>query len=104
MFIVIGALLIGMNHLIRFLIRRVKDKEFKQKTLAGPLTFSIIITVIAFNLLINGIILMINNPFSLTLAFSPFNIGIFLTCLGASFLLMLLTSVPYVVNYYEKRI
>ena len=88
LFVLGGSLLIGLNHLVRFL----KQPREVNKNLY--LFGSIGVGVVALALIIPGIIMMANSSFSASLEFNTFNWGLIILAIGVSILLGLLITLP----------
>ena len=92
-FVLAGTLLIVVNHLVRYFIKKKKNKYIVQpydKKL-GIIATAIIVLVGA-SLLVPGALLMINNTFVEKVEYNGFNIGLMLLILGVSALLTLVIS------------
>ena len=106
-FVVVGALLIVINHIVRYLNRKKKNELYvKSNWLKVGLIGTISILVISLALIIPGIITMANNTFDNSEPlFNQFNIGLTLFVLGISLFLGLGISIPYIIegkNYVQK--
>ncbi len=104
-FLFAGMLLIGGNHLIRYLIDKKKqhyilvENSFK-RGLIGTIATSII-SIIS---LIVGIILVANNKFNAeVLALNPFNIGLIFVACGVSILFLLMIYIPYLKEGWDEK-
>jgi len=98
-FVLLGALLIVANHIIRRIIRKKKGQLVaspKDKNVG--LISSIVIVLVAGALLATGAYLMSANAFVEDVAYNGFNIGLMLLVSGASILLSLGISIPIFVN------
>ena len=87
-FVIGGALLIALNHLIRYLLkpRNVNQKQY--------IIGSIATGVSALALLIPGIILMATSKFEQNLVLNQFNWGLIILSLGISILFGLVITIP----------
>lgn len=100
-FIAIGILLIVINHVIRFYIRKKKGlinpkENWKMLSMWG----TICVAGIAALLIVPGIILMINSNVPATLSFNPFVGGTILLITGIGVLFA--TAIP-LLYYVESR-
>lgn len=100
MFVAVGILLIAINHLIRYLIRRKKNIVNANHNCISSIIGASVIFVVSTALLVSGIILMSTNPFVQTLNFGGFNIGVVCLVVGiASYLLLIIPGI----NLYELK-
>ena len=103
-FVAVAALCICVNHVVRYLVaKKKKTYVLQKKSLLGGSITSGAFLVVALGLIIPGIIMMSGNEQSTTIAFNPFNIGLILLMLGIAFILMLGTSLPYVIEGLKKK-
>ena len=95
-FVIVGILLIALNHLIRIELRKKNNtlvvRKYYEKL---GLTSSISVIVVGLILSIVGIIMMANNSFEAKVVFDGFNIGLMLLMLGLAFFSALLLTLPY---------
>ena len=103
-FVLLGALLIVVNHIVRNIIRKkkgqlVSNPKDKQVGLIG----SIAVVVVSGALLATGIYLMTSNAFIEDVAYNGFNVGLMLLVLGASVLLGLAISLPLFFRSLNKE-
>ncbi len=87
-FVVLGALAIAVNHLVRT-IRHPRRPNIK-----ANLIETIIVSVVSLGLIISGIIMMSTNTLSPTLVLNGFSWGIILLVLGVSLLFQLMITIP----------
>ena len=87
-FVAIGALAIGINHLVRTI------KHPKRINKIPYIVGTVVLSIASLGFIIPGIILMANNTFYYTLSFSPFNWGIILVVVGVSLMFELLITIP----------
>ena len=99
-FVIVGALLIAGNHLVRHLLRKRNNTLVVRKNwFKTGLYGTIIVSISSLALIIPGIIVMINNTFENTEPlFNGFNIGLTLFVLGISLLTGLMISIPKLVE------
>jgi len=102
-FVLAGALLIVINHLVRYL-KRKKDGTFKVHSYDRLLGFisTGAILVISATLIIFGVTMMSTNPFTLSVDYSGFNVGLMLLILGISVLLTSGISIPILVESFRQ--
>jgi hypothetical protein len=94
MFILLGSLVIFLNHLIRYLIRKHKNQNvIRFKSFNSNLSVTIGLSLVAVSLFTVGITLMSTNKFVSELEWTPFNLGLFLTILGGSVTFFVLSTV-----------
>ena len=99
-FVLVSALLIVGNHLIRYIHRKKKGElHIKNNSFQVGVISSGVLSITSLAMIIPGIILMANNPFMKTIPqFNPFNIGLTLLVLGFSLLLGLGISIPKIIE------
>ena len=104
-FVLAGTLLIVINHVVRFIIKKKKAtyivKPYDKKL--GIISTAIIV-VVAASLISVGAILMINNEFLDQVAYNAFNIGLIILVLGVSSLTTLSISLPILFEAFKKRV
>ncbi len=87
-FVVVGALAIALNHLIRFLR---KPREVNKLTY---IIGSASVGAVTIALVVVGVILMAGSSFTNKLALDQFNVGLILLFLGIAVLFGLLITLP----------
>lgn len=101
MFIVIGVILIALNHIIRYRLAlkkgnyHVKDTAFRNSLIQAG-----VIVVTSIILLTTAIILMSSSNFTQTISYDKFNVGLIFLVLGISDLILLGVVVP---GFIESR-
>ena len=101
MFILIGLVLISLNHLMRYLIKKHKGGITISKfTKENNLIASICFFAAAIEFIIPGIILMATNTFSPSLTWNAFNLGVFFLVCGGGIISLELTTIPYLLEGY----
>ena len=101
MFIVIGVILIALNHIIRYRLAlkkgnyHVKDTAFRNSLIQAG-----VIVVTSIILLTTAIILMSSSNFTQTISYDKFNVGLIFLILGISDLILLGVVVP---GFIESR-
>ena len=105
-FVFAGTLLIVINHLVRYFLRKKKGEQVvveRNNKLFGIVSTLIIIAVSAA-LIIPGTLLMINNPFNAVVAYNSFNVGLIILVLGCSALLSLGISLPILIDGIKTKV
>ena len=99
-FVLVSALLIVGNHLIRYLLRKKKGElHVRKNSFEVGLIGTVIVSILSLGMIIPGIIVMASNTFEKTVPqFNPFNIGLTLLVLGLSLLLGLGISIPKIIE------
>lgn len=97
-FVIVGALCVALNHLIRF-IKQPKEIN-RNKYLYG----SIGVAIVSITLLVVSIIMMSTSSFNKTLVFNKFNWGLIILSLGISCLFGLLITLPPLFIKKKERI
>ena len=98
-FFLLAMMLIATNHLVRFLI---EEKKKTGITIRNSLNIGLIggsitlLTAIAF--VVVGAVLMANGVPSNSITFSNYNNGIIILVIGASFILLALVFIPYIIR------
>ena len=94
-FVIMGALAIVVNHLVRYILKKKQGTYVIKKSdkMVGLIT-SLAILVIGGLFFALGLINMANNTFVVNLAYNGFNIGLMLLIIGISILLWLIISIP----------
>ena len=84
-FVAVGSLLIGFNHLIRYRIRKKQGKYVvKKHDMRNGFIGLICVVVASFAIILVGGILISNNPFVAVVAYNAFNVGTMLLVIGFS--------------------
>ena len=102
-FVFAGTLLIVINHIVRFIIKK-KNNTYKVKPYDTKLGFISTVAVVAIGgaLAAIGIYMMNTNKFVQVVELNKFNTGIILLVLGASVLITLAISLPILVESLNK--
>ena len=103
-FVLAGTLLIVINHIVRYIIKKKKTtyevKPYDKKL--GIISTSIIV-IVAASLIAVGAFLMISNEFLDQVAYNNFNIGLIILVLGVSALTTLGISLPILIESFKKQ-
>ena len=104
-FVIIGCALIAGNHIVRYILRKVKNKEITYKEVNVPmsLTVSILIGVIGITLTTLGIIFMTSSTQSAYVGFNRYNNGLIMLSLGLSVILLLSISITYLLQGRKRN-
>ena len=95
LFVLIGTLLIVVNHLVRYLLRKKKGSyHAKENAKMVGLISSIVVFVISAALIAISVVLLTNNQFKTEVVYNGFNVGLIILVLGVSLLLGLAISLP----------
>jgi len=101
-FVIVGVLLIGLNHIIKMHQRNKKGElVIRNYYLKGGLISSIVLSSLGIILLGIGLGLMLTNEMVIQVAFDGFNTGLMFTMLGLGLIGALSISLPYFI--YGKR-
>ena len=103
-FVLGGAFLIAVNHLVRYLIR-VKKKEPLIASVNKPVAFAVngVFLAAGLALTILGMVFMLSSEQSNFLGFNRFNNGFILLTIGLGFLMMLVCGIIYLLQGYKKQ-
>ena len=103
-FVLFGALLIVINHLVRMLINKKKgDLLPKAKWVKDGIIGTAIISVVSVALLAVGISMMSSSKFEQSIVLNQFNIGLIFLITGVGILFGLGISVPHLVLCLKKQ-
>ena len=103
-FVLAGTLLIVINHLVRYFIKKKKNKYTVQpKDIQVGIVASGVIVLVSAALLVPAIILLTSNNFVAKVEYNGFNIGLMLLILGASALLTLVISLQILIPALRKQ-
>ncbi len=105
-FVFAGTLLIVINHLVRYFLRKKKGEQVvaKRNNKLFGIVSSLIIIAVSAALIIPGALLMINNPFNAVVAYNSFNVGLIILVLGCSALLSLGISLPILIDGIKTKV
>ncbi|HHT67444.1 MAG TPA: prolipoprotein diacylglyceryl transferase [Erysipelotrichaceae bacterium] len=98
-FVLVGTLLIVINHVVRYVIRKkkgiyvVSENAKRSNTIA-----TIVIAVIAIALILTGALLMANHPFVAKVTYNGFNVGLIILIIGISVFSLMTISL---INLFE---
>ena len=93
-FVLAGTLLIVINHLVRYLLRKKKNEQGGiVMTLRSSIIFLIIVAVLTIAFISVGSYLMASHSFAPVVTYNPFNIGLMLVIFGSSICLLLTTAI-----------
>jgi hypothetical protein len=93
-FVVVGTLLIVLNHIIRSAIRKSKGVyNVKENDKKVGLISTVVIALVAIGLIVAGALLMTSNQFVAEVTYNSFNVGLILLILGVSSFLCLGISI-----------
>ena len=93
-FVVVGTLLIVLNHIIRSAIRKSKGAyNVKENDKKVGLISTVVIALVAIGLIVAGALLMTSNQFVAEVTYNSFNVGLILLILGVSSFLCLGISI-----------
>ena len=101
-FVVVGALLIAINHIVRYQKNREKGLTLPF-ALSTRLSAVICLGLIALPLMVFGIVLMSTNSYVAVLEYNAFNGGIVFLVLGFSFLIILVACLYEYINLRKKE-
>ena len=103
-FVLVGSLLIAINHVVRYLIKKKLNKPMIAYV-DKPVTYAVmsVLFLIGLGLSIAGTILMSRNTQSNFLGFNLFNNGFILLTIGLSFLLIITCGVIYSLQGRKKK-
>ena len=94
-FVLAGTLLIVINHIVRYILKKKKSVFNKERPINRIIfsgVFMSVKLVIALGLIITAIILMVLNEFKTEVAYSGFNIGLICLVSGLSLLISLVAT------------
>ena len=97
-FVIVGTLLIALNHFIRYRIDKKNNKDSKFSKNTYLITASIFGSLMVASL-IGAIILLTQNTFVVSLELNPFNIGIILLAIAVALLILM---VPIIYQLFDK--
>ena len=104
-FLVIGMLLVGINHLVRGILDRKNNKYValeneKKRGLIGTL----VVSIISITFVVIGISMMSTTNFVKELKLNQFNSGLIFLFTGISILMLLMVYIPYLVPQKESEV
>lgn len=103
MFVVIGAICIAVNHIVRYRMDKQKGLYVvKENAKRNSLIQGIIVITIGVALITTAIILMASSSFVQSLSFNQFNIGLIILVLGISDLILLGVVYPGFKESHQK--
>ena len=103
-FVLAGTLLIVINHLVRYFIKKKKNTyQVQSYDIQLGIIATGVIVIVSAALLIPGILLMSSNNFVTKVEYNGFNIGLMLLILGVSALLTLAISLQILFSALKKQ-
>ena len=88
-FVAVGSLLIVINHLVKYSVRKKQDKYVvKKNDLRNSLIGLASVLVASLALIITGAVLISSNPFVAVVAYNAFNVGTMILVIGASLIIV----------------
>ena len=99
-YVLVGCAAILANHIIRYYLKKKKNLPLKlnENTYKRGLIMTGIYGVIAIGMMVAGILLMNNNPYTDAIDFSSYNIGLIMLILGISVAMFLAIAIFNVIN------
>ena len=103
LFVLIGTLLVVVNHIVRLIIKKKKNLyEVKSYDRVAGIVSSALYVVLGFGLVGGALALMLSNKMETVVAYNAFNSGLMLLVVGVSLLLLLAISLPVLINSFKK--
>lgn len=104
MFVVAGALLIAINHIVRYRLDKQKGLyQIKETAFRNSLIQGSIVIVSGIALIVIASILMSQSSFTQSISYNQFNIGLIFLVLGISDLLLLSVVAPGFIEAIKER-
>ena len=103
-FVLVGTLLIVVNHIVRHIIAKKKNSfEVRPYDKNLGIIASVIILLVSGALIGTGAYLMTSNSFAEVVEYNGFNVGLIVLVLGASAFLTLAISLMILIESFKKQ-